>query len=267
LTADPGTFHVRSGNLRQWLEAHADRHNCAAFIGDDPISVPHRFDRLQDIEIAGLFTAIMAWGQRPTIIRKANALMDLMDGSPYAFVRGHRPRDLKRFEGFCHRTLQPDDVLYLIHVLRDFYRRHDSLEEAFLTGIRPEDPTTEGGLNAFYRMIFDRPDVMERTRKHIPAPLRMSSCKRINMYLRWMVRRDDRGVDFGRWRNIRMDQLVVPLDVHVSRVARELGLLERKQDDWRAAVELTDALKRYDPADPVRFDFALFGAGVSRSLR
>jgi uncharacterized protein (TIGR02757 family) len=267
LTADPGPFHVRSENLRQWLETHADRHNRTAFIEGDPISVPHRFVRLQDIEIAGLFTAIMAWGQRPTIIRKANALMDLMDAAPYAFVREHRPRDLKRFQDFCHRTLQPDDVLFLIHVLRDFYRRHDSLEEAFLAGIGPEDQTTEGGLNAFYHMIFDRPDAMDRTRKHIPAPLRKSSCKRINMYLRWMVRRDDRGVDFGRWRNIRMDQLVVPLDVHVSRVARELGLLQRKQDDWRAAVELTDALKRYDPADPVRFDFALFGAGVSRSLR
>ncbi len=267
MTADPGTFHVRSEKLRQWLDANADRHNRTAFIEDDPIAVPHRFMRLQDIEIAGLFTSIMAWGQRPTIIRKANALMDLMDGTPYDFVRGHRPRDLNHFQDFCHRTLQPDDVLYLIHVLQDFYGRHDSLEEAFLAGIRPEDQTTEGGLNAFYRMVFERPDVMERTRKHIPAPWRKSSCKRINMYLRWMVRHDDRGVDFGRWRNIRMDQLVVPLDVHVSRVARELGLLFRKQDDWRAAVELTEALKHYDPADPVRYDFALFGAGVSRSVR
>lgn len=266
MTADQGTFHVRSENLRQWLDANADRHNRTAFIEGDPISVPHRFTGLQDIEIAGLFTAIMAWGQRATIIRKAIILMDLMDGAPYAFVRGHRPRDLKRFQAFCHRTLQPDDILYLIHVLRDFYARHDSLEDAFLEGIGTGDQTTEGGLNAFYRMIFDRPDVMERTRKHIPAPVRKSSCKRINMYLRWMVRRDDRGVDFGRWQNIRMDQLVVPLDVHVSRVARELGLLHRKQDDWRAAVELTDALKCYDPSDPVRYDFALFGAGVSRSI-
>lgn len=228
--------------------------------------MPHRFSRQQDIEIAGFFTAIMAWGRRTTIINKANELMRLMDDAPYDFIVHHRASDLKPLLGFCHRTLQPDDVLFLVDSLRSYFQSHQSLETAFLDGITRGDATVEGGLNAFSRMLFDRPVVMERTRKHIPAPERGSSCKRINMYLRWMVRRDNRGVDFGLWQGIEPRQLVIPLDVHVGRVARDLGLLQRTQDDWRAALELTASLRAYDRKDPVKYDFALFGAGVAGEL-
>lgn len=259
--------HVYSSSLHRWLDDHASAYHTPSFTGDDPIIVPHRFRRRQDIEIAGLFTAIMAWGQRPTIIRKAGELMDLMQGAPYEFILGHKPADLKRLLHFRHRTLQPEDVLFLIHALRGHYRSHDTLEAAFLAGLQPGDVTMEGGLNAFSEIIFDRPEALQRTRKHIPAPVRKSSCKRLNMFLRWMVRQDDRGVDFGLWTSIRPDMLVIPLDVHVGRVARQLGLLRRAQDDWQAAMELTSALKVYDPKDPVRYDFALFGAGIAAAGR
>lgn len=263
MTVEPATRHIYSGKLQRWLDTHALKFNQSSFIAGDPISVPRRFERLQDIEIAGLFAAIMAWGQRPTIIRKAEELMALMDHAPHAFITGHKARDLNRFLAFRHRTLQPDDVLFLIHALRSYYRQHESLEDAFLSGIRPDDADIEGGINAFYHMLFDRPDVMERTRKHIPAPERKSACKRINMYLRWMVRRDENGVDFGLWKRIHPDKLIIPLDLHVARIARGLGLLHRAQNDWQAALQLTAALRMYDPSDPVKYDFALFGAGVA----
>ncbi len=239
-------------------------YNQPGFITDDPISVAHRFSKRQDIEIAGLFSAIMAWGQRKTIIANSMKLMELMDMSPHQFLLQHAERDLQRFLDFRHRTFQPDDVLFLISVLRSYYQENDSLETAFATGIKPGDPDVEKGLRSFYNMVFDRDDVMRRTQKHIPTPDRKSSCKRLNMYLRWMVRSDDQGVDFGLWKRISMAQLIMPLDVHVGTVARRLGLLHRrKHNDWVAAKELTENLRRFDAEDPVKYDFALFGVGVS----
>ena len=252
-------------SIYQWLEDQASRYNHPSFITDDPISVPHRFTRLQDIEIAGLLTAIMAWGQRKTIISNANRLMQMMDDAPYDFIRHHQDTDRKRFESLCHRTLQSDDILYLVTVLQDYYRKEMSLEAAFAGPMGVDDADVYAGLEGFHNMMFDQPWVLERTRKHIATPVRKSSCKRLNMYLRWMVRRDDREVDFGLWKRITPGQLVIPLDVHVGNVARRLGLLRRETNDWQAAKELTECLKQFDPADPVRYDFALFGAGIHQS--
>lgn len=251
-------------SLGRWLEQQVKVFNQPGFISEDPISVPHRFTLLQDIEIAGLFAAIMSWGQRPTIIRKANELMDLMDGAPYQFITGHVEKDRKLFLQFKHRTLQPDDVIFLVGVLQKFYTSQESLEEAFAGHMSATDDDVFNALKGFHDMIFDQEHVMERTRKHISTPVRKSSCKRLNMFLRWMVRTDHQGVDFGLWKKIASSQLIMPLDLHVGRVARQMGLLERPVNDWQAASELTRRLKEFDPVDPVKYDFALFGMGITK---
>ncbi len=250
--------------LYNWLEEKYHHYNQASFILDDPISVPHRFQVLQDIEIAGFFTAIMAWGQRKTIINKANELMSLMDNAPFDFMLHHKEKDRKRFGTFKHRTLQPDDVLFLIDVLQRFYKNNKTLESAFTVHLNDNDEDVYKGLVGFHNMIFDQPWVLERTRKHIATPVRKSSCKRLNMFLRWMVRNDLAGVDFGLWKNISTAQLIIPLDVHVGNVARKLNLVQRQANDWKAAKELTERLKQFDKVDPVKYDFALFGAGVNQ---
>jgi uncharacterized protein (TIGR02757 family) len=257
-------FNKKDDALYRWLEGNYAHFNKPSFIADDPISVPHHFDVLQDIEIAGFFTSIMAWGQRKTIINKAKELMHLMDDAPYDFMRHHQESDRKRFTSFKHRTLQPDDVLYLIDVLQRFYKTNSTLEQAFTNHMRQDDENVYHGLVGFHNMIFDQPWVLERTRKHIATPIRKSSCKRLNMFLRWMVRSDNNGVDFGLWKNISTAKLIIPLDVHVGNVARKLNLLDRKSNDWRAATELTERLRIFDKNDPVKYDFALFGAGVNQ---
>ncbi len=205
----------------------------------------------------------MAWGQRPTIIKKANELMSLMDDSPYQFITGHHEKDRKRFLVFKHRTLQPDDIIFLTDTLQRFYKKHSSLEDAFADNMAPGDEDVYNGLAGFYEKLFDHPWVMERTRKHIATPVQKSACKRLNMFLRWMVRHDDNGVDFGLWKRISSSQLIIPLDLHVGNVARQLGLLDRKINDWQAAKKLTEKLKKYDPKDPVKYDFALYGVGIN----
>jgi len=254
------------GSLREQLEATVVRYNQPGFIPDDPISIPHRFRLRQDIEIMGFWAAVLAWGQRPVILKKAHELIAAMDGAPYDFVRNHSDTDLKRFLAFKHRTFNATDALYFLHFFRQYYQRHESLEEAFVAGMRPGDTTTENALVGFHDHFCDDPFFPARTRKHIATPARNSSCKRLNMFLRWMVRRDERGVDFGLWTRIRPDQLVMPIDVHVGRVARTLGLLTREATDWKAALELTEALRQFDPADRVKYDFALFGLGVEGEL-
>ena len=241
------------------------RFNHPSFITADPISVPHQYTLRQDIEIAGFFTAIMSWGQRVTIINKANELMRLMDKSPYDFIKNHQSKDRNRFDAFKHRTLQPDDVIYLVEVLQAYFQKKNSLEDAFTDHLQDGDDDTYHVLSGFHSFLFSHPWVMERTRKHISTPVNKSSCKRLNMYLRWMVRQDDSGVDFGLWKKISPSQLVIPLDLHVGRVARRLGLLSRTLNDWQSAKELTLELKRFDPEDPVKYDFALFGEGVLMS--
>lgn len=282
-----------SSELRAFLDKKVAEFNRPAFIVHDPVSVPHEYTRLQDIEIAGFFAAIFAWGNRTTIIKKTRELMQLMDGAPYAFVLGHAESDLKRLLDFRHRTFNATDLLYFIAFFRHHYSHYDSLEDAFLRPWEVGGRGTAGGargaaagkdgwraeraLSAFYHYFFSAdetfaPDpvvaggpavlVPPRTRKHIASPERHSSCKRINMFLRWMVRKDSNGVDFGFWRRIPMAGLICPLDLHVTRVAKKLGLLNRKLSDWQAALELTDQLLLLDPADPVKYDFALFGLGV-----
>jgi len=248
--------------LQTLLNEKVETYNRPFFIDSDPISIPHSFSKKQDIEIAGFFAAIFAWGNRTTIINKSKELMDLMDNTPHDFVLNHQPKDLKNLLRFKHRTFNSTDLLYFIHFFHHHYKKHDSLETAFSIGLDKKDINTENALNGFYDYFFSLPDVPSRTKKHIAAPKNKSSCKRLNMYLRWMVRNDKCGVDFGIWKNIKTSQLIMPLDLHVIRVAKRYQLLTRKQSDWQAAVELTETLKRFDPKDPVKYDYALFGMGV-----
>lgn len=248
--------------LKDFLDEKVFLYNQPDFIPLDPISIPHRFTRLQDIEIAGFFAATLAWGQRKTIVQKCLLLMEMMDNSPYDFVLNHSSQDLKRLLDFKHRTFNDLDTLYFVQFFRSFYQRHDSLEEAFTIGWTKEADIMGTLLANFHNAFFDLPDAPMRTRKHVATPLRKSACKRITMFLRWMVRRDDKGVDFGIWKTIKPYQLICPCDLHVDRVARRLGLIQRKQTDWVTAKELTQNLRQLDPNDPVKYDFALFGLGI-----
>jgi len=233
-------------------------YNRPEFIKEDPVSIPHLFSRKQDIEIAGFFAAIFAWGNRTTIIAKSRELMEMMDMSPYSFCLDPGTDGLKRMTGFKHRTFNATDLLYFIEFLRLHYQEYPSLEDAFTR----EGSSIEQRLTGFHHYFFSLEEVPPRTRKHIASPEKGSTCKRLNMFLRWMVRKDKQGVDFGIWEKIKPAELVCPIDLHVARVARVLGILQRKQTDWRAAIELTSFLRTLDPADPVRFDFALFGLGA-----
>ena len=255
-------FKLPASGLKGFLDDAAGRFNTASFIAGDPISVPHRFTRLQDREIMGFWAATLAWGQRRTIIRSAERLAELMDQAPHDFILHHVERDRERFLPFKHRTFQATDTLWFLEYLQQFYRRNNSLETAFARHLGASDATVENGLIGFHRDFFAHPDAPDRTRKHVATPERGSTCKRLNMFLRWMVRRDTAGVDFGAWALIKPAQLLIPLDVHVERVARHLGLLHRPQTDWKAVLELTDNLRAFDPDDPVKYDFALFGLGV-----
>jgi len=288
----------RLNDMKDFLDRKVDEYNRPGFIENDPICIPHRFADKQDREIAAFFSAVLAWGQRKTIINKCTELFSRMDGKPFDFIRNHRETDLKQLLGFKHRTFNDTDLLYFVSFFRAHYARYDSLEDAFLppainTVFRmeyaescssfPEADTysssacllgklgqsnfrIEQALNHFRTYFFSLPDAPLRTRKHISSPLQNSACKRLNMFLRWMVRRDDSGVDFGLWRRMVPSQLICPCDVHVERVARKLGLIQRKQSDWKTACELTENLRQLDADDPVRYDFALFGLGVEGEL-
>jgi len=253
---------MNTAQLHDFLEKHYDRYDQPAFIQHDPISIPHQFTQRQDIEISGLFAALLAWGQRKTIINKSRELLRRMDDAPYQFVLHHSDDDLKGLLGFCHRTFCDTDLLYFVHWLRWFYQQHNSLEAAFLTG-----STQKERLENFHTLFFSLPDAPQRTRKHVATPARGSACKRVNMYLRWMVRRDARGVDFGLWTRLSPADLICPCDVHVERLARRLGLLTRRQVDWLAAEEVTAHLRSFDRHDPVKYDFALFGLGVEEKFQ
>jgi len=248
--------------LKTLLDKKLRLYNSPAFIADDPISIPHRFTRRQDIEIMGFIAATLAWGQRKTIINKCNQLIRLMDDSPYDFILNHREKQLKRFLHFRHRTFQPTDLLYFFSFLKHHYKQHDSLEHAFSRFMTSEDEHVQKALEGFHNLFFSLEDVPARTRKHVASPAKNSTCKRLNMFLRWMVREDAAGIDFGLWKSIRPSQLLCPLDVHVDRVARRLALIQAKTKGWKAVLELTGNLKKLDPSDPVKYDFALFGMGV-----
>ncbi len=243
------------------LDDCVERYNQPGFILHDPVSIPHGFSLPQDIEISGFFAAILAWGQRKTIINNCLKLMDLMDNAPYDFILHHQEHDLKRLLGFKHRTFNDTDLLYLVYFFRHYYAQYPSLETAF-TGANNELQTQKERLEHFHTLVFSLEEAPQRTRKHIATPARKSACKRLNMYLRWMVRQDSNGVDFGIWKKIPMGDLICPCDVHVERVARRLGLITRPGMNWQTAEELTAHLRAFDPNDPVKYDFALFGLGV-----
>jgi uncharacterized protein (TIGR02757 family) len=284
------TFRTR-GELQDFLEKKVLEYNHPSFIARDPVSIPHRYKIKQDIEIAGLFASIFAWGNRTTIISKSLELMKGMDDAPFDFIKNHGTTDLKRFLQFKHRTFNSTDLLYFIRFLKSHYHQNNSLESAFLPGdmtgikinrfnttitnpaksknetlsnaeIYADNEFTRKALSIFYRRFFSLKNAPERTRKHIASPDKNSTCKRLNMYLRWMVRQDNNGVDFGIWKKISAADLICPVDLHVARVARGFGLITRKQTDWQTAMELTIALREMDKTDPVKYDFALFGLGV-----
>ncbi len=252
-------------NLQEFLDRKVDEYNQPSFILNDPVCIPHQFTKKQDIEIAGLFAALFAWGNRTTIIGKSKALMQLMDNAPHEFCLNHDTAGLKRLLGFKHRTFNDTDLLYFIRFLQYHYRRHASLEYAFLSHSKAAPAgggLVEDALNGFYDYFFSLEDAPPRTRKHIASPKKNSTCKRLNMFLRWMVRRDKKGVDFGIWRAISPAALICPIDLHVARVAKRFGFVTRNQTDWQAALELTRHLRILDKTDPVKYDFALFGLGV-----
>ncbi|HEY5773498.1 MAG TPA: TIGR02757 family protein [Chitinophagaceae bacterium] len=244
--------------LKTYLDKKVDEYNQPSFIKNDPISIPHLFIKKQDIEIAGFFAAIFSWGNRTTIINKSSELLNLMGKQPYEFCLDHSPTDLKKLGSFKHRTFNTDDLYYFIDFFRRHFKEHDSLETAFFPKV---GMSTEEGLNHFKQYFFAY-DHLKRTEKHISSPVQKSTCKRVNMFLRWMIRNDKKGVDFGLWKNIKPSALICPIDVHVARVARKMGLIKRKQTDWQTALELTEALRKLDKDDPVKYDFALFSLGV-----
>jgi uncharacterized protein (TIGR02757 family) len=251
-------------DLKDFLEEKTEKYNHPSFIVNDPVSIPHSFRKKQDIEISGFFAATLAWGQRVTIIRKCRELMQWMDHDPHNFILHHGEADLRPFEHFKHRTFNGTDALYFIEALKSIYVEYPSLEGLFAAG--PEALTVETGLIQFHHRFFQLEHHPHRTMKHLPTPERKSTCKRINMFLRWMVRRDNKGVDFGLWNKISPAQLVCPCDLHVDRVARYLKLIKRKQTDWLTALELTKNLRILDPLDPVKYDFALFGMGIEEGI-
>jgi uncharacterized protein (TIGR02757 family) len=244
-------------DLYQLLEEKYDLYNRKRFIETDPISVPHLFSKKEDIEIAGFFAATLAWGQRTTIIKNAKKIMQFMDMAPHDFIINHSKPELKPFQKFVHRTFNAQDALFFIKALKNIYTNHKGLENVFTLTNKPI-PEKIGS----FRNLFLSHNLDCRTAKHISNPLVGSSAKRLNMFLRWMVRNDKRGVDFGIWKKITPAELFCPLDVHSGRVARRLGILQTKQNNWKAVEELTQRLKTFNEKDPIRYDFALFGLGA-----
>lgn len=250
--------------IKALLDAKAELYNTPDFITTDPIQVPHLFSDPRDIEIAGFLTATLAWGQRKTIISKSRELLGLMDNRPFDFITNARDKDFQGFEGFCHRTFNTTDALYFLLSLKNIYTRHGGLRHVFEQGFHKNREA--GTAITHFRQVFFERDYPVRTCKHLPDINKGSAAKRINMFLRWMVRSDGHGVDFGLWNTINPAWLSIPLDLHTGSSARKLGLLTRKQNDWKAVFELTQRLREFDPSDPVRYDFALFGLGVFEKM-
>ncbi|HTN47267.1 MAG TPA: TIGR02757 family protein [Flavipsychrobacter sp.] len=252
-------------SLQHLLNEKVLLYNQPAFIPGDPVCVPHRFSKRQDIEIAGFFAAILAWGNRTTIINNAGKLMHWMNDAPHDFIVNHSDNDLKPFIHFVHRTFNATDTLYFIHFLKYHYLLYDSLEDAFVPSGEYSDENVRRALIHFHDYFFSI-EHPARTQKHIATPLKNAACKRINMFLRWMVRADSQGVDFGLWKKIKPAQLICPLDVHVASVSHRLGLLPTGKADWKNAVLLTERLKEFNAADPTVYDYALFGIGMAERL-
>lgn len=251
---------MKTKDLKSFLDGYVNTYNKPSFIATDPISIPHRYTDKRDREIAGFLAASIAWGQRTTILNNARKLMEWMDHAPHQFILQHSSADLKPFAGFVHRTFNGDDCLYFMAALRHIYTHYSDMEAVFAEGLAAKGDMF--GTIHHFRTVFLVEEHLPRTRKHLPNPEAGAAAKRINMFLRWMVRNDGKGVDFGCWKTISPSVLLCPLDVHSGRTARKLGLLTRTQDDRRAVEELTGSLRLLNPNDPVAYDFALYGLGV-----
>ncbi|MDT0685599.1 TIGR02757 family protein [Autumnicola psychrophila] len=254
---------MKKSELKSFLDFKAEQYNTPEFIATDPVQIPHQFSKQEDIEIAGFLTATIAWGNRKSILNNANRLMDLLERSPHDFVINHSEDDLKKMANFVHRTFNGLDLEYFIKALQNIYLRHSGIEKIFSK--YAETDNLQPAIHHFKKIFFELPH-LSRTEKHVSDPLKNSAAKRINMYLRWMVRKDNCGVDFGLWDTLKPSQLSCPLDVHSGNVARKLNLLKRKQNDAKALQELDTVLRTLDPNDPVKYDFALFGLGVFEKL-
>lgn len=252
---------MNAADLKNFLDEKLLIFQRRSFIEQDPVSIPHLFSKKEDIEIAGFLSATIAWGQRKTILKNARQLVKWMDDDPYHFITGFEAGDLTPFKKFVHRTFQPEDCIFFLKSLQNIYRNHGGLSQIFQNNCSKKDSDTSNSIHSA-RYIFFESSHLKRSQKHFPDPIAGSAAKRINMFLRWMVRDSRDGVDFGIWKKVKTSQLICPLDVHSGRVARKLGLLKRNQNDWQAAKELTDNLKKFDSSDPVKYDFALFGLGA-----
>ena len=246
-------------NLKEYLNEKVDLYNRPPFIGLDPVSIPHRFKLREDIEIAGFLAATIAWGNRVAILRSADRMLSYMGNSPYDFIINHRDSDLKGIEGCIHRTYFAEDFIYFIEALKYIYLEKGGMEAIFAR--YQTDDSLQPAIHEFRKIFFELPH-NSRTERHLSDPFKGSAAKKVNMFLRWMVRNDDRGVDFGLWRSLSPSVLSCPLDVHSGNVARKLGLLTRKQSDAKAVAELDARLRELDHDDPVKYDYALFGLGV-----
>ncbi len=246
---------MKTKELREFLDLKAEQYEQVSFIASDPICIPHRFSKKEDIEIIGLLVATIAWGNRLSIIKNGHRLIELLDGCPHDFILNHQESDLAAMDHFVHRTFNLDDLHFFLRALQNIYKSV-GLEASFKhpQGIKE-------GISQFRRLMLQTPH-QKRSEKHLSDPFKGSAAKRLNMYLRWMVRKAEHGVDFGIWKDLKSSGLYCPLDVHSGRVARKLGLLHRKANDWKAAEELRASLLDLDPEDPVKYDYALFGLGV-----
>jgi len=257
---DPGEVAVLSTEeLREFMDEKSELYNNPRFIESDPVQIPHLYSTKEDIEIAGFLTSTISWGKRVSIIKSALRLMDLMGNTPYDFVLNHSEKQLGKLEGFVYRTFNSTDLCHFIRALRYIYKEHGGLEGLFTR--YQEAGSMQPAIHQLKKTFFSIPHP-ERTRKHLPDPFTGSVAKRVNMYLRWMVRQDKRSVDFGIWKKIPASCLSCPLDVHTGNVARKLGLIDRRQNDAKALNQLDSALRELDPRDPVKYDFALFGLGI-----
>ncbi len=248
---------MSSKELQSFLDFKAEQYESTEFIAHDPIQIPHQFSKKRDIEIAAFLTSTIAWGNRLSIIKSAKKMMDMMDVSPHDFIINHQEKDLENFRGFVHRTFNEQDLIIFVKALKNIYTNHNGLESLFSSN----KITLQDRIHNFKKTFFEI-DHIPRTQKHVSDPKKGSAAKRINMFLRWMVRSSEKEVDFGIWKDISKSELSLPLDLHTGNVARKLGLLKRRQNDAKALLELDAILRKLDRKDPVKYDFALFGLGA-----
>ena len=249
--------------LKELLDIKHEEYNNIAFIENDPIQIPHKFKKKEDIEISGFLTATIAWGNRKSIINSSKRMMELLENDPHEFIINHSDKDLKSLTKFVHRTFNGYDFIQFIKSLKNIYCNYGGLEMVFFNNMK--DNSLHNSIHQLKNIFFEI-EHLKRTKKHVSDPFKGSAAKRINMFLRWMVRKDDKGVDFGIWNSINQKNLSCPLDVHSGNIARKLGILNRKQNDHKAVLELDNSLRKYDESDPVKYDFALFGIGVNEKL-